>query len=152
MSNRVLTSFMSSSQFRRPNVYRTEPFSEEELVREEEDFDLLSDDNLLAEMVRALVSKPEKVEVDQYCDATKTHATKVLVIKVDPRDCGKVIGKQGRMAELLRTFMSTVGVSRGYPISITIEGGVSRNMRRSRPRRGIKDIADQTEIQYFSKR
>jgi predicted RNA-binding protein YlqC (UPF0109 family) len=95
------------------------PFNPEEY---EEEYDPLSDDLLLAEMVRAIVAYPEKVEIEEYCDASKPQAVKVLVVRVDSRDCGKVIGKQGRMAELLRSFMNTVGIHHGYSMTVIIEG------------------------------
>lgn len=87
-----------------------------------EEFEPLADDLLLSEMIRAIVSYPEKVEIEEYCDATKPNPVKILIVRVDPKDCGKVIGKQGRMAELLRSFMTTVGMHHGYSMTVMIEG------------------------------
>jgi len=86
-----------------------------------DEYDPLSDDLLLAEMIRAIVAYPEKVEVEEYCDATKPQAVKILIVRVDSKDCGKVIGKQGRMAELLRSFMATVGIHHGYSMTVMID-------------------------------
>lgn len=97
-----------------------------------EDYDPLSDDLLLSEMVRAIVAYPERVEVEEYCDATKPSPIKVLVVRVDDRDCGKVIGKQGRMAELLRSFMTTVGMHHGYSMTVVIEGSNNHQQQQQR--------------------
>jgi len=102
----------------------------EEYDENDEDYDPLSDDLLLAEMVRAIVAFPDKVEIEEYCDATKPSAVKVLIVRVDPRDCGKVIGRQGRMAELLRSFMTTVGIHHGYQMTVMIEGSNDHQQRR----------------------
>jgi len=110
-------------------VMRNQPALDECVDGDE--YDPLSDDLLLAEMVRAIVTFPEKVEVEEYCDATKLNSVKVLVVRVDDRDCGKVIGKQGRMAELLRTFMTTVGMHHGYSMTVMIQGS---NSHQNRPR------------------
>ena len=105
-----------------------------------EEYDPLSDDLLLAEMVRAIVNYPEKVEIEEYCDATKPQPVKVLVVRVDHKDCGKVIGKQGRMAELLRSFMTTVGMHHGYSMTVIIEGSSGHYQNQRRP--------NKPEIQY----
>jgi predicted RNA-binding protein YlqC (UPF0109 family) len=97
---------------------------------ESEDYDPLSDDLLLAEMVRAIVAFPDRVEIEEYCDATKPTPVKVLIVRVDSRDCGKVIGRQGRMAELLRSFMTTVGIHHGYQMTVMIEGSNDHQPRR----------------------
>lgn len=91
-------------------------------IEEESEYELLSDDQLLEEMVRAIVSKPDKVKIEEYCDTTRGEAWKVLLVRVDSEDCGKVIGRQGRTASLLRDFIKLVGIQRGYPLTVLIEG------------------------------
>jgi predicted RNA-binding protein YlqC (UPF0109 family) len=118
----------------------------EEYETDNEEYDPLSDDLLLAEMIRAIVAFPEKVEIEEYCDATKSTPVKVLVVRVDPRDCGKVIGKQGRMAELLRTFMTTVGMHQGYSMTVMIEGSNNHSQVR-RPNHNYKRRPE-PEIEY----
>lgn len=112
-----------------------------------EEFEPLADDLLLSEMVRAIVSYPEKVEIEEYCDATKPNPVKILIVRVDPKDCGKVIGKQGRMAELLRSFMTTVGMHHGYSMTVMIEGSnpPRENHRQNRQHTRRRD----PEIEYI---
>jgi len=98
-----------------------------------EEFDPLSDDILLQEMVRAIVDYPEDVHIEEYCDVTSGPAKKVLIVRTNHKDCGKVIGKHGRMAELLRTYMTTVGAHQGYPITVNIEG-TNHRLRKNNPR------------------
>ena len=57
----------------------------------------------LIEMIaKALVDKPEEVEVTEV----EGEQTTVVELKVAKDDLGKVIGKQGRTARALRTILS----------------------------------------------
>jgi len=60
--------------------------------------------DLIAEIVQALVDQPEKVSVNEIGGSQTT----VLEVKVAKTDMGKVIGKQGRTAQAIRTIMSAV--------------------------------------------
>ena len=122
---------------------------------DDEDYDPLSDDLLLSEMVRAIVAFPDKVEIEEYCDATRAQSTKVLIVRVDHRDCGKVIGKQGRMAELLRTFMTTVGIHHGYSMTVMIEGSADHrrpNHRQQNRQQNNRRRHHEPEIEYTHRR
>ncbi|MCX6113580.1 MAG: KH domain-containing protein [Proteobacteria bacterium] len=57
---------------------------------------------LVTVMARALVDKPELVEVFE----TAGEQTTVLELKVAKEDLGKVIGKQGKTARAMRTILS----------------------------------------------
>ena len=56
---------------------------------------------LMTEMAKALVDKPEEVNVTEI----EGEQTTVLELKVAKEDLGKVIGKQGRTAGALRTIL-----------------------------------------------
>lgn len=56
---------------------------------------------LVATMARALVDKPEEVEVTEVVGEQTT----VIELKVAKEDLGKVIGKQGRTARAIRTIL-----------------------------------------------
>jgi len=58
--------------------------------------------DLITEIVQALVDQPEKVSVTEIVGEN----TNVLELSVDKSDMGKVIGKQGRNAQALRTILS----------------------------------------------
>lgn len=58
--------------------------------------------NLIKMIARALVDKPDEVEVTEV----EGEQTTVVELKVAKEDLGKVIGKQGRTARALRTILS----------------------------------------------
>ena len=55
--------------------------------------------NLLEILVKAIVDHPDEVMVDEI----KSPMALKYEIRVDPEDLGKVIGKEGRIANALRT-------------------------------------------------
>jgi hypothetical protein len=57
---------------------------------------------LIKEIAQALVDQPEKVSVSEIVGEN----TNVLELSVTKSDMGKVIGKQGRNAQALRTILS----------------------------------------------
>lgn len=57
---------------------------------------------LIAYIAKALVDKPEAVEVSEV----EGEQTSVIELKVAKEDLGKVIGKQGRTARAMRTILS----------------------------------------------
>jgi len=61
--------------------------------------------DLVAEIARALVDHPEGVQVSEV---EGSHVT-VLEFKTHPEDLGKVIGRQGRKAEAIRTLLGAAG-------------------------------------------
>ena len=58
-------------------------------------------EDLIANIARALVDKPEKVIATEIRGKT----TSVIELRVDKGDVGKVIGKQGRTAQALRNIL-----------------------------------------------
>ena len=59
---------------------------------------------IIAIIARAIVDEPDVVSVTEI---SGMH-TSILELKVAKADIGKVIGKQGRTAEALRTILSAV--------------------------------------------
>jgi hypothetical protein len=61
----------------------------------------------LVEMIaKALVDKPEEVVVR----AVDGEQVRVLELRVDPTDLGKIIGKKGRTAKSIRTLLGAAGM------------------------------------------
>ncbi len=58
--------------------------------------------DLITEIVQAIVDRPEEVSVNEIGG----DHTVVLELRVAKSDMGKVIGKQGRMAQAIRTILS----------------------------------------------
>lgn len=59
---------------------------------------------LMEDLVRALVDKPEAVSIDLL----QGEQTSVLQVRVDKSDLGKVIGKQGKNAQAIRTMLIAI--------------------------------------------
>lgn len=57
--------------------------------------------NLLIQIVKALVDNPEQVQINEI----ESTQTVVLELKVANSDMGKIIGKQGKTANALRTLL-----------------------------------------------
>lgn len=55
--------------------------------------------SLIEILVKALVDHPDAVAIDEFQD----NSSVTYEVTVDPEDLGKVIGKQGRVANALRT-------------------------------------------------
>ena len=57
-------------------------------------------------IVKQMVDKPDKVIVEE---TTPNEKTVELKIRVDSSDIGKIIGKQGRNVQAMRTLLTAVG-------------------------------------------
>jgi predicted RNA-binding protein YlqC (UPF0109 family) len=65
--------------------------------------------DLISYIARALVDFPEEVEVR----AVEGRQTTVLELKVAKNDMGKIIGRQGRTAQAIRTILSAASGKTG---------------------------------------
>ena len=72
--------------------------------------------DLLVQIAKALVDKPEQVQVNEIVSVQ----TIVLELKVDKSDMGKVIGKQGKTAHAIRTLLNAAsgGTGKRYVLEI----------------------------------
>ncbi|MFH1454315.1 MAG: KH domain-containing protein [Armatimonadota bacterium] len=71
---------------------------------------------LLIYIAKSLVDSPDSVQVSEVQGERST----ILELKVSPEDMGKVIGKQGRIAQALRTIVKAAAVKEGKRIMIEI--------------------------------
>ena len=61
----------------------------------------------LIEMIaKALVDNPDNVQISQI----DGEQSSIIELKVAPEDIGKVIGKEGRTAQAIRTILGAVGM------------------------------------------
>ena len=67
-------------------------------------------------LARALVDKPEQVEVRQIEGDKQT----ILELRVDGDDMGKVIGKQGKIAKAIRTVVKAAATKEGKRVVVEI--------------------------------
>lgn len=74
--------------------------------------------DLVETIVKAIVDKPEAVNVSQ---TSASDITDVIAVKVDQSDLGKVIGKQGRTAQSIRSIVYACSFKTGrrYNVDIT---------------------------------
>jgi predicted RNA-binding protein YlqC (UPF0109 family) len=71
---------------------------------------------LIEYCARQLVDNPEGVHVDEH----DTGDTTVLTLRVSPGDLGKVIGREGRTAQSLRTLLSASAAAQGRRATLEI--------------------------------
>lgn len=71
---------------------------------------------LLEYLAKSLVDDPEMVKVSQV----EGERSIILELRVAPDDMGKVIGKQGRIAQALRTIVKAAAVKEGKRVMIEI--------------------------------
>lgn len=71
---------------------------------------------LLTYLAKALVDQPDSVQVSEV----QGERSIILELKVAPEDMGKVIGKQGRIAQALRTIVKAAAVKDGKRVMIEI--------------------------------
>ena len=71
---------------------------------------------LVEYLVKALVDKPEEVKISQIEGESVT----ILEIRVASDDAGKVIGKDGRIANAIRTIVKAAGAKNKKRITVEI--------------------------------
>ena len=62
-------------------------------------------EELLRNIISKIVDRPEEIEID----TVPGEHTMIIKLKVAKEDTGKVIGKQGRTADAIRTILKSVG-------------------------------------------
>lgn len=65
--------------------------------------------DLLEYLAKALVDHPEDVQIE----VIEGERSMILQLRVHPDDIGKVIGKQGRIAQALRTLVKAAATKQG---------------------------------------
>jgi predicted RNA-binding protein YlqC (UPF0109 family) len=74
--------------------------------------------SLMTETVKLLVEYPDRVTIE-----AKTTAEQVnILVHVAPEDIGKVLGKQGRIANSLRMLLHSIGQKSGIRIQFDVLG------------------------------
>lgn len=68
----------------------------------------------LEHLVRGIVEHPDEVRVR----ARRIRTGKVLEVRVNPDDLGKVIGRNGRTAKALRTVVSALAGGRSIRVDL----------------------------------
>ena len=72
--------------------------------------------SLVEVIARALVSKPDEVNVTEEVDGKNV----VIKLRVADEDIGKIIGKSGRIAKALRTVVKAAAVKKNLKVTVEI--------------------------------
>ena len=72
--------------------------------------------NLIEILVKALVDNPDAVVVEERDEGSSV----TFEVSVDPEDVGKIIGKQGRVANALRTVAKAAALKDGRNVYVKI--------------------------------
>jgi predicted RNA-binding protein YlqC (UPF0109 family) len=78
---------------------------------------------LLLQIVRSLIDEPPAASVQVNRDVLAV----TLIVRVAPKDVGKVIGKEGRMARSIRVITAAIAQKHKHPlVAIDIVPNASR--------------------------
>ena len=72
---------------------------------------------LVEYIARAIASQPDEVRVSEEEDED---GRVVIILEVAPEDKGKVIGRQGRVAQAIRALIRVAAVKRGIRATLEI--------------------------------
>ena len=72
--------------------------------------------DLVELITKALVDNPEEVDIKE----TVGESIIILEIKVGQEDIGKVIGKEGRIANAIRTVVKAAAAKQGKKVTVEI--------------------------------
>ena len=76
-----------------------------------------ADQDFLEYVVKALVDTPDAVKTDRKVDEMGV----LLMLKVDPADMGKIIGRNGQTAKAIRSLLRVVGIKNNARVNLKIE-------------------------------
>lgn len=72
--------------------------------------------DLIEYIVKALVDKPDQVQISE----TQGESVTVIEVRVADDDAGKVIGREGRIANALRTLAKAAGARDKKKVTVEI--------------------------------
>jgi predicted RNA-binding protein YlqC (UPF0109 family) len=72
--------------------------------------------NLLSDIVKSLVDNEDAVVIKEV----QGEQTDIFEVSVDKEDVGKIIGKQGRTAQSIRTLMRAISKKKGKSYILNI--------------------------------
>ncbi|MBP7197206.1 MAG: KH domain-containing protein [Anaerolineaceae bacterium] len=72
--------------------------------------------DLLVFLAQSIVDDPQQVFVDEYRNGNSIH----LDLQVGKADIGRVIGKQGRVANSLRAILKVVAARNGKQVTMDV--------------------------------
>ncbi|MDP1706544.1 MAG: KH domain-containing protein [bacterium] len=76
-----------------------------------------TDQEFLEYLVKAIVDHPEDIQLERRVDEMGV----LLSLKVNPRDMGQVVGRQGSTAKAIRSLLRIVGIKNNARVNLKIE-------------------------------
>jgi predicted RNA-binding protein YlqC (UPF0109 family) len=76
-----------------------------------------SDEQFLEYVVKAIVDSPDDVKVNRQVDEMGV----LLTLKVNSKDMGQVVGRQGSTAKAIRSLLKIVGIKNNARVNLKIE-------------------------------
>lgn len=77
----------------------------------------IKDQEFLEYVVKALVDYPDEVKVTRTIDEMGV----LLTLKVNPKDMGRIIGRQGSVVRAIRSLTRLVGLRNNARVNLKIE-------------------------------
>ena len=88
-------------------------------------------------IVKALVDSPSDVSTSRSVDEMGV----LITLKVNPKDLGQVIGRQGQTAKSIRTLLRVVGAKNQARVNLKIEEPEGRRRPAGKAGGGMEDSA-----------
>jgi len=105
-----------------------------------------ADQEFLGFLIKSLVDNPDAVKVERKVDEMGV----LLILKVDPADMGKIIGRMGQTAKAIRSLLRVVGIKNNARVNLKIEepeGGRGPRMSREGGRsRDVDEVVDDLRL------
>lgn len=98
-----------------------------------------TDQEFLEFLIKGLVDYPDEVEVNRSVDEMGV----LLTLKVNPKDMGRVIGRQGSTARSIRSLVRLVGLRHNARVNLKIvepEGSTRGNSSSSSVDQVVEDL------------
>ncbi|MHB9019518.1 MAG: KH domain-containing protein [Minisyncoccota bacterium] len=76
-----------------------------------------NDQAFLEYLVKSIVENPDKVEITRKVDEMGV----LLTLKVDAKDMGLIVGRQGSTASAIRSLLRIVGIRNNARVNLKIE-------------------------------
>lgn len=76
-----------------------------------------SDQEFLEYLIKAIVDHPDDVRLERRVDEMGV----LLSLRVNPRDMGQVVGRQGSTAKAIRSLLRIVGIKNNARVNLKIE-------------------------------
>ena len=96
-----------------------------------------TDQAFLENLIKAIVSNPDKVKVERKVDEMGV----LLTLAVDPQDMGLIIGREGSTAKAIRSLLRIVGIKNNARVNLKIEEPEG-SIRAPRGDRGIDEMIE----------